>query len=340
MTAWGWARRGGREDGIVLERRCCVARSKRHSGGAPNEGERGSRRCRPRRHHGGGGKGEGRELGGGRWVKGSGPEPHFIFMQLLISVEPDTRRAYPTVLSLNPPPVHRPPRSYLPTLLPRRLLGRPSANSTSCRRASCRLVPESYPLAPFAAGWRRVTSLSKNGRCRLSLVPFCLSLFFRALTLVRICLFSSSILLPHAARQSLFQFGLSLPLLLCLFCLSIFPSHALFPPFSFSPLSSTFSLSHSRGLLSAISLLSFSVSLFLARKQISRFLLLSIVCGSYSLSLSPFTAATSIASSIVAHTPTCSVAGWPSLACRRRRTRDPEQGDGRTRAAGHLHSAR
>lgn len=113
MTAWGWARRGGREDGIVLERRCCVARGKRHSGGAPNEGERGSRRCRPRRHHGGGGKGEGRELGGGRWVKGSGPEPHFIFMQLLISVEPDTRRAYPTVLPLNPPP--RPPPS---TLLP------------------------------------------------------------------------------------------------------------------------------------------------------------------------------------------------------------------------------
>lgn len=152
MTAWGWARRGGREDGIVLERRCCVARGKRHSGGAPNEGERGSRRCRPRRHRGGGGKGEGRELGGGRWVKGSGPEPHFIFMQLLISVEPDTRRAYPTVLPLNPPPSTA---LRAPTFLP----FSPGASSGALR-------PTRPPAtAPLAALCRRATllPLSRQG---------------------------------------------------------------------------------------------------------------------------------------------------------------------------------
>jgi len=62
-------------------------------------------------------------------------------MQLLISVEPDTRR----VPNLSP-------RAALFALLPvfpvplARPFKRPTANSTSCRRASCRLVPESYPL--------------------------------------------------------------------------------------------------------------------------------------------------------------------------------------------------
>lgn len=119
----------------MLERRCCVARDNGARRGCSNEGERGSRRCR-RRRRGGGGKGEGGELGGGRWVKGSGPEPHFIFMQLLISVEPDTRRvpslplpASPSSLLLALP---RPPSSALrPT--------RPPATAplaALCRRAT------------------------------------------------------------------------------------------------------------------------------------------------------------------------------------------------------------
>lgn len=67
-------------------------------------------------------------------VKGSGPEPHFIFMQLLISVEPDTRR----VPDLPPVPLfslllpHPPwaPFGQL-DLLPPRLLP-PCAEATLC----------------------------------------------------------------------------------------------------------------------------------------------------------------------------------------------------------------
>lgn len=80
---------------------------------------------------------------GGRWVKGSGPEPHFIFMQLLISVEPDTRR----VPSL---PLPVPPSSLLLAL------PRPSW---------CALRPTRPPAtAPLAALYRRATLCPFRGR--------------------------------------------------------------------------------------------------------------------------------------------------------------------------------
>lgn len=143
----------------MLERRCCVARSNDAEGRRTKENEAAAVAAATAAV----GAAEVEEKvkvensEGGRWVKGSGPEPHFIFMQLLISVEPDTRRVP------NLPPPCRSPRSYLPPrpspfgqldLLPPRLLP-PCAGE--------------LPSAPFAAGWRRVTSLSKNGRCRLSL---------------------------------------------------------------------------------------------------------------------------------------------------------------------------
>lgn len=171
---------------------------KQRRGGASNEGERGSRRCRRhrrRRRRGSGGKGEGGELGGGRWVKGSGPEPHFIFMQLLISVEPDTRRVP------NIPPPCRSPRSY-PALPP----PRPSPFGQLDLLPPHLLPPcaGELPSAPFAAGWRRVTSLSKNGRCRLSLSCSGLS-FARP---------RAHLLLPSVLLLPFLFFDLSFPLFL------------------------------------------------------------------------------------------------------------------------------
>jgi len=193
-------------------------------------------------------------------------------MQLLISVEPDTRRAYPTVR--HPPPTHPPsplapvrrPPTFAPTFLPvspRPLLKRPSANSTSCRRASCRLVPENYPLAPFAAGWRRVTSLSKNGRCRLSLYRSA-SLSFCVLSCVLVPFFHlaprcSSLLLHLLLPLPLLLFSLSLPLVLYSLLSRYFFFSRFFvpPPFSLLPLSSAFSLPFSRTSLRELSSSSF-----------------------------------------------------------------------------------
>lgn len=86
-------------------------------------------------------------------------------MQLLISVEPDTRRV-PNL----PPPAPRSSRSYLCS---------PSPSPTPSNALRPTRPPAGAPLAalyrratlcPFrGGGWRRVTSLSKNGRCRLSL---------------------------------------------------------------------------------------------------------------------------------------------------------------------------
>lgn len=181
----------------------------------------------------------------------------------MISVEPDTPPAARTQL-FSPLAPRLPPSTLLPssTRLPRPLRGRPSANSTSCHRASCRLVPESYPLAPFVAGWRRVTSLSKNGRCRLSLYH---SVSLLSCSLVRTFfffhLFSSLLvsLFLYSVPFSVSSFS-SAPALF-FFCPDIFPSRVFFPPLSFSPFSSGFSLPFASSLLCSFFLLSFSVSL-------------------------------------------------------------------------------
>lgn len=114
----------------------------------------------------------------------------------MISVEPDTRRV-PNL----PPPVP------LSTLLP---ATRPSPFG-QLDLLPPRLLPPcagELPSAPFAAGWRRVTSLSKNGRCRLSLS--CSGLSFPR---PRAHLFLPSVLLlrflfPSLSLSLLFSFSL------------------------------------------------------------------------------------------------------------------------------------
>lgn len=223
-------------------------------------------------------------------------------MQLLISVEPDTRRV--PNLPLPPPPV--PLSSLLPVprpspfgqldLLPPRLLP-PCAGE--------------LPSAPFAAGWRRVTSLSKNGRCRLSLS--CSGLSFprplvRTLSFFPSCCFPFSLsasLVPVLSFFSMFlllapSFRLSLFLLSCVSALfhplasvrrffrrnlSLFLRRAgeeILSPSRPRPLASPLVLSLHRGCLYSV-----------------------FHCGSH----------------------TCPVAGWPSLACRWRRAQDWGAGD-------------
>lgn len=134
-------------------------------------------------------------------------------MQLLISVEPDTRRV-PNL----PPPVP------LSTLLP---ATRPSPFG-QLDLLPPRLLPPcagELPSAPFAAGWRRVTSLSKNGRCRLSLS--CSGLSFSR---PRAHLFLPSVLLLRFLFPSL-----SLSSFLFFFLASLsFPFYPFFRCFSFS----------------------------------------------------------------------------------------------------------
>lgn len=129
----------------------------------------------------------------------------------MISVEPDTRRV-PNL----PPPVP------LSTLLP---ATRPSPFG-QLDLLPPRLLPPcagELPSAPFAAGWRRVTSLSKNGRCRLSLSCSGLSfprprahLFLPSVLLLRFLFPSLSLFF------SLFLSGLSLVPILSFFSMFLF----------------------------------------------------------------------------------------------------------------------
>lgn len=282
----------------MLERRCCVARSNDAEGRRTKENEAAAVAVAAATAAVGAAEVEEKvkveNSEGGRWVKGSGPEPHFIFMQLLISVEPDTRRV-PNL----PPPVP------LSTLLP---ATRPSPFG-QLDLLPPRLLPPcagELPSAPFAAGWRRVTSLSKNGRCRLSLS--CSGLSFPR---PRAHLFLPSVLLLRFLFPSL-----SLSSFLFFFLASLsFPFYPFFRCFSFSHfLSASLSLSHS----TFLRLRSFPPSRF--RSQ--------TLSPQSSFSLSPssgrrssrplarghsrvrwsslFTAAVSTASSIVARTPALS----------------------------------
>lgn len=107
------------------------------------------------------------ETRGWWWVKGSGPEPHFIFMQLLIFVEA-ARRSPVTLLRC---PVLT--LTLFTISFFSHLCDRAHRLSSFCLRCLIRLLPRTLSLSRastnplhFASGWR-VTSLSKNGRCRL-----------------------------------------------------------------------------------------------------------------------------------------------------------------------------
>lgn len=86
-------------------------------------------------------------------------------MQLLISVEPDTRRV-PNL----PPPAPRSSHSYLCSPSPSRTPSNALRPTRPPAGAPLAALYRRATLCPFrGGGWRRVTSLSKNGRCRLSL---------------------------------------------------------------------------------------------------------------------------------------------------------------------------
>lgn len=173
-------------------------------------------------------------------------------------------------------------------------------------------MPESYPLAPFAAGCRRVTSLSKKWALPPLAVPFCLSLFSRSL--VRAFGFLPSCFLARCSLPS----SPFLPIV----SISLFPSRFCFSPFClalsfylslvfaafFHFLASVLTNSSPSPFLSCVSDNFFFPLTFERSRPRSPYSLLFL----YSSYLSS-------ASSIVTYTPTFPVAGWPSLACRRRR---------------------
>lgn len=232
----------------------------------------------------------------------------------MISVEPDTRRV-PNL----PPPVP------LSTLLP---ATRPSPFG-QLDLLPPRLLPPcagELPSAPFAAGWRRVTSLSKNGRCRLSLSCSGLSfprprahLFLPSVLPLRFLFPSLSLFF------SLFLSGLSLS----------FPFYPFFRCFSFSHFLSA-SLSLSLSLYFSPSPLFSALSLPFADSFSTIFFLSFSVEREKILSPSrPRPLASPLVLSLhrgclysVFHcgSHTCPVAGCPSLACRWRRARDWERG--------------
>lgn len=233
-------------------------------------------------------------------------------MQLLISVEPDTRRV-PNL----PPPAPRSSRSYLcfpsPSLTPSNAL-RPTRPPASAPLAA---LYRRATLCPFrGGGWRRVTSLSKNGRCRLSLS--------RSASLS--CAPSPSFhLLPALPASSPLFFSL----LLSLRFLPFFSRC-----FSFSPFLSAGSVSPFLHLASALILFSAIFSLSRSYGRRSCFpLARGHSAGPSALSLRHGC----LYSVFHCGSHTCPVAGWPSLACRRRRARDWERG---TRVTGRLQSVR
>lgn len=184
-------------------------------------------------------------------------------MQLLISVEPDTRRVPnlppPVPLSLLLPAPHPSPFGQL-DLLPPRLLP-PCAGE--------------LPSAPFAAGWRRVTSLSKNGRCRLSLS--CSGLSFPRPR--------AHLLLPSVLALSLsLSFSLSRSLL---FSLSFWPLSFPLYPFFLSMFS--LALSFHLSLSTFLHLRSFPPSRFRSQTLSPRSSLSPSLCraGEDPLTLSP-----------------------------------------------------
>lgn len=230
----------------------------------------------------------------------------------MISVEPDTRRV-PNL----PPPVP------LSTLLP---ATRPSPFG-QLDLLPPRLLPPcagELPSAPFAAGWRRVTSLSKNGRCRLSLS--CSGLSFPR---PRAHLFLPSVLplrfLFPSLSSFLFFFLASLSRSHSILFFDVSLSRTFFPPlslsltlyFSPSPLFSALSLPFADS-FSTILFLSFSVErekiLSPSRpRPLASPLVLSLHRGC-------------LYSVFHCGSHTCPVAGCPSLACRWRRARDWERG--------------